>query len=158
MCIRDRWEQALLAISFIADTDTPERPVEQDRTVTLRGFDANGAPSNLTTTIISIVEENDLPFLDLASPNINLVNANDNAPIFIENGGPVSLTGDVLISDFDDTELTSARVTFTNPQANDQLIIDGVEVFEDGVVTQACLLYTSPSPRDLSTSRMPSSA
>ena len=24
--------------------------------------------------------------------------------------------------------------------------------------TQACLLYTSPSPRDLSTSRMPSSA
>ena len=31
---------------------------------------------------------------------------------------------------------------------------------EDGspVITQACLLYTSPSPRDLSTSRMPSSA
>ena len=30
----------------------------------------------------------------------------------------------------------------------------------DGVVTpgMACLLYTSPSPRDLSTSRMPSSA
>ena len=28
----------------------------------------------------------------------------------------------------------------------------------DGVVTGTCLLYTSPSPRDLSTSRMPSSA
>ena len=27
-----------------------------------------------------------------------------------------------------------------------------------GLAAQACLLYTSPSPRDLSTSRMPSSA
>ena len=26
------------------------------------------------------------------------------------------------------------------------------------IVSKACLLYTSPSPRDLSTSRMPSSA
>ena len=34
--------------------------------------------------------------------------------------------------------------------------------FEDGTIDRvdvwACLLYTSPSPRDLSTSRMPSSA
>ena len=29
---------------------------------------------------------------------------------------------------------------------------------EKGIVDHACLLYTSPSPRDLSTSRMPSSA
>ena len=28
----------------------------------------------------------------------------------------------------------------------------------DGIRWKACLLYTSPSPRDLSTSRMPSSA
>ena len=28
----------------------------------------------------------------------------------------------------------------------------------DGIIINACLLYTSPSPRDLSTSRMPSSA
>ena len=30
--------------------------------------------------------------------------------------------------------------------------------FLNRVYTNACLLYTSPSPRDLSTSRMPSSA
>ena len=30
--------------------------------------------------------------------------------------------------------------------------------FEDGTLNVCCLLYTSPSPRDLSTSRMPSSA
>ena len=29
---------------------------------------------------------------------------------------------------------------------------------EDDAMRYACLLYTSPSPRDLSTSRMPSSA
>ena len=31
-------------------------------------------------------------------------------------------------------------------------------VIEDGRLNRSCLLYTSPSPRDLSTSRMPSSA
>ena len=39
---------------------------------------------------------------------------------------------------------------------------DGIDINtcddEDLNVLQACLLYTSPSPRDLSTSRMPSSA
>ena len=33
----------------------------------------------------------------------------------------------------------------------------GMKAMEPGWIT-ACLLYTSPSPRDLSTSRMPSSA
>ena len=47
--------------------------------------------------------------------------------------------------------------------------VDGQELLEDSLITYemllkgsawyiACLLYTSPSPRDLSTSRMPSSA
>ena len=36
--------------------------------------------------------------------------------------------------------------------------IDSVENDEEGVELYRCLLYTSPSPRDLSTSRMPSSA
>ena len=33
-----------------------------------------------------------------------------------------------------------------------------IEVLRKKSVLKACLLYTSPSPRDLSTSRMPSSA
>ena len=36
-------------------------------------------------------------------------------------------------------------------------MFDMLEKIEDGMF-EACLLYTSPSPRDLSTSRMPSSA
>ena len=35
---------------------------------------------------------------------------------------------------------------------------EGLAPFDAILVFQACLLYTSPSPRDLSTSRMPSSA
>ena len=35
-------------------------------------------------------------------------------------------------------------------------VVDEVAVYQDYV--EGCLLYTSPSPRDLSTSRMPSSA
>eukprot|EP00831_Metopus_contortus_P068140 TRINITY_DN6088_c0_g1_i1.p1 TRINITY_DN6088_c0_g1~~TRINITY_DN6088_c0_g1_i1.p1 ORF type:complete len:130 (+),score=1.22 TRINITY_DN6088_c0_g1_i1:2-391(+) len=34
----------------------------------------------------------------------------------------------------------------------------GIRVALNHLVSQPCLLYTSPSPRDLSTSRMPSSA
>ena len=33
-----------------------------------------------------------------------------------------------------------------------------ISAYAIGVMVGACLLYTSPSPRDLSTSRMPSSA
>ena len=39
--------------------------------------------------------------------------------------------------------------------------LNNVEILEEGKTTTTssiCLLYTSPSPRDLSTSRMPSSA
>ena len=37
-------------------------------------------------------------------------------------------------------------------------MIDIEDVNIEEVMTHSCLLYTSPSPRDLSTSRMPSSA
>ena len=44
----------------------------------------------------------------------------------------------------------------------DRLTVDDrnkVHIFEGGVIlTQGCLLYTSPSPRDRTRSRMPSSA
>eukprot|EP00831_Metopus_contortus_P036502 TRINITY_DN28872_c0_g1_i3.p1 TRINITY_DN28872_c0_g1~~TRINITY_DN28872_c0_g1_i3.p1 ORF type:complete len:104 (-),score=7.29 TRINITY_DN28872_c0_g1_i3:99-410(-) len=34
----------------------------------------------------------------------------------------------------------------------------GISLLDNYVLNKTCLLYTSPSPRDLSTSRMPSSA
>ena len=55
----------------------------------------------------------------------------------------------IFLVDDDENILTSVSMFLEN---------EGYEVrkFHDGVT--ACLLYTSPSPRDLSTSRMPSSA
>ena len=35
---------------------------------------------------------------------------------------------------------------------------DAMDYTPEQLIIQSCLLYTSPSPRDLSTSRMPSSA
>ena len=49
-----------------------------------------------------------------------------------------------------DIVLVSRRSTHLDPAARSLL--------ELGVRALPCLLYTSPSPRDLSTSRMPSSA
>ena len=45
-----------------------------------------------------------------------------------------------------------------NGQLNDTVSTAVGRVFTDNVRVYTCLLYTSPSPRDLSTSRMPSSA
>ena len=43
--------------------------------------------------------------------------------------------------------------------SNGNLVFDPAEVtISAGETVHFCLLYTSPSPRDLSTSRMPSSA
>ena len=36
--------------------------------------------------------------------------------------------------------------------------VAGSLIYGNNIISGACLLYTSPSPRDLSTSRMPSSA
>ena len=47
--------------------------------------------------------------------------------------------------------------SFASSHAN-KSPFDTVEMFYGDQVLWPCLLYTSPSPRDLSTSRMPSSA
>ena len=54
---------------------------------------------------------------------------------------------------------TSKQYQITRVFINAQLLPDGsMEVDEFRTYKFTCLLYTSPSPRDLSTSRMPSSA
>ena len=46
----------------------------------------------------------------------------------------------------------------TSPQAFDSLRLAGRKVKHPEMTLATCLLYTSPSPRDISGSRMPSSA
>ena len=59
--------------------------------------------------------------------------------------GPISLDQNIDYQDFERREVGGA------------IVQSGFAAAHSGNVT-ACLLYTSPSPRDLSTSRMPSSA
>ena len=56
--------------------------------------------------------------------------------------------------------ITVVCATSSVMAADDNAITDGKVTFNGKVIAPACtcLLYTSPSPRDLSTSRMPSSA
>eukprot|EP00831_Metopus_contortus_P018047 TRINITY_DN1767_c0_g1_i9.p2 TRINITY_DN1767_c0_g1~~TRINITY_DN1767_c0_g1_i9.p2 ORF type:complete len:157 (+),score=32.59 TRINITY_DN1767_c0_g1_i9:176-646(+) len=75
---------------------------------------------------------------------------------FVDCEFTLSDTSDMLFFDFNGYEL----VYFS---CNDK-IVPGAEAFEQRKIMvpkihqKICLLYTSPSPRDLSTSRMPSSA
>ena len=60
----------------------------------------------------------------------------------------------------DSVYLTQSKIDILKKLKNLDFIFKPVfmaigDIFEED---QACLLYTSPSPRDLSTSRMPSSA
>ena len=85
-------------------------------------------------------------------------------------------TANAAVEDYDDPkepalppsdmtlDLSRTALVVIDPQV-DFLSPDGVtwgvvgeSVTEHGTVGNICLLYTSPSPRDLSTSRMPSSA
>ena len=50
------------------------------------------------------------------------------------------------------------RVLNTAEGGGDKFEVQGRGELHLGVLIETCLLYTSPSPRDLSTSRMPSSA
>ena len=70
-------------------------------------------------------------------------------------GGPIDvLTGDYL------AELTMTILYNQKMKRGDDQGYVGtfLKQFKDVAVSCHCLLYTSPGPRDLSTSRMPSSA
>ena len=51
-----------------------------------------------------------------------------------------------------------ARLNKSENVSRDDVYSTDIEWTDHGATYYGCLLYTSPSPRDLSTSRMPSSA
>ena len=58
-----------------------------------------------------------------------------------------------LLNDFISAQCAMCRAVLESSE--NEGMAEGIN---NGIVYLACLLYTSPSPRDLSTSRMPSSA
>ena len=57
-----------------------------------------------------------------------------------------------------DKQVEFVDLRFTDPKGKLQHLTMDSTVVDEDMLENGCLLYTSPSPRDLSTSRMPSSA
>ena len=131
------WNAVLSSVLFVPQTTDVHNPVASDRIITVQVSDEGNIQSNLATTTVEVVPVNDAPTLDLDDDNSGGLNAGNYAGTFTENGGAVPIHSEILISDLDNPNLDSATVTFTNPQADDQLVIDGVVVFDNGVVTAA---------------------
>ena len=71
------------------------------------------------------------------------------------------IEGPLLLKDLPEAD-TFSHGALTLPETQTSLNFEQKlgHLYEDSLATllESCLLYTSPSPRDLSTSRMPSSA
>jgi hypothetical protein len=114
--------QALLqTVAFQSTSDNPtDFDASPQRTLTWRVSD--GAAVTTATTTLDITAVNDAPVLDLDSSTIGV----DYLTAFTDGGPAVAIVDtDVLITDSDDTELTSATVTLTNPDTDDVLVFNG---------------------------------
>ena len=64
-----------------------------------------------------------------------------------------------MSGDYETLEINQPKITYLQKRSenNSEWLDELINQIED-MKNNICLLYTSPSPRDLSTSRMPSSA
>ena len=78
----------------------------------------------------------------------------------VSNNGRLSLIHNGIIENYSVLKeaLIERGYTFSSDTDTEVLVNFISEIQEQGELSLTCLLYTSPSPRDLSTSRMPSSA
>ena len=139
------YQAALQSISYV---NTGDDPSDLSRTVTFLVNDGD-VDSNIVSRAIDFTVVNDAPTL----ANIEAVPAS-----YTEGGSAVGITGNLSLDDLDDINIESALVSISNNFATgeDELIF--TDQFGITGSFDACLLYTSPSPRDATLSRMPSSA
>ena len=122
---------------------------------------------SLDNTLLYVVvsEENHIAVIDINSLKIiNYIKSGDDPEIF-----DISPDGKLIaVSNEDDNEITIIDVKTQNKLATIENVgvePEGVNFSKNGEFiyvtsegTNSCLLYTSPSPRDATLSRMPSSA
>ena len=90
----------------------------------------------------------------LSKMGISLITSYQGAQIFECYGlGP-----EVINTAFKGTVSRIGGLTIDEVAAETHMFVQSAFPGEAGELAKVCLLYTSPSPRDLSTSRMPSSA
>ena len=84
---------------------------------TLTVATSDGTATDTDTIAITVNPVNDAPVLNLDADS-STIGGVDYLTTFADGGPAVAIVDtDVLITDSDDTELTSATVTLTNPQA-----------------------------------------
>ena len=150
MCIRDS-EQAGDITSFTAEKKTP-----LDYLLLVGGWFVSG----ISLVIIGLIAYWAIKIPEKNVNNLPIINA-IKGDIRIE---PVNPGG----KSFDDKDLSiyknldngprlpeRSKIILNKADQNTANLRKDIKIDENG---KSCLLYTSPSPRDLSTSRMPSSA
>ena len=93
--------------------------------------------------VLSIINQKEIEKIDIILPKRTRLDIKINSCQFTKNSAKCS----VIKDGGDDPDVTHGAEIFVDVELTDK--IGEIEI---------CLLYTSPSPRDLSTSRMPSSA
>ena len=130
-------------------------------TVTYNVSDAAGnAATQVSRTVVIEAAESEEPFdgtvLALADQNVSEGSSTVTVPVTVS--GFSGIGGFQFTVAWDPAVLTySSLADFNHSAATTELFFFGETNFNLDNVSD-CLLYTSPSPRDLSTSRMPSSA
>ena len=114
------YEAALQAITFQSNAEDSN---ETDRVVNIQVIESADV-SNVTNTIIHVVEVNDRPVLDLDGDNSSGLNAGNYQSSYSENDPPVAIAdSDTILQDLDHVNMQSAQVTLTNGQIGDVLNI-----------------------------------
>jgi len=137
-------------------------------------FGANIAYYNtgLNLNDVDVVDQNDFRLNGTQDSNVlsfqpgfNLSYGQIDFGVFAENLCDYNLKTSEMLTDFKD-KTYSAHLQYTYPFKNESGILENARIMPLarmrlntlGQSIQACLLYTSPSPRDRTRSRMPSSA
>ena len=104
----------------------------------------------------------EIPDSSITSSKLDAAAGNTGQVLSLTSNGALQwVTPDAVV--IDDNTITSSKLaddTIVNVDINASAAIAGTKIAPDfgAQLINTCLLYTSPSPRDLSTSRMPSSA
>jgi hypothetical protein len=147
---RAAYETALEQITF---DNTGTNPTSDTRVIDVVVNDGT-ANSNTAHAIIEVTEvNNSAPVLDLDADNATAPGTTWRGT-FTENGLPVPIAGDTLITDADSANLASATITLTNPKAGDLLTVlgplpAGIEASTYDPVTGVLTLTTVSGPRTL---------
>ena len=92
---------------------------------------------------------------------VGLPSACAEEPVFDDNGTPMYEVNfvDTELGEFIDSVSRITGTTFiVDPRVKGKVTVRTVDLHDADAIYDICLLYTSPSPRDATLSRMPSSA